>query len=552
MTARNQRFVFYGLLLALALMQASLTELLDDEAYYWVYSRYPDWGYFDHPPLLAWLIRAGYWLFPNEFGVRFFPLLLNIGTIYLIERILRPRNSNLFFTIILSVAALQLMGFVAVPDIPLLFFIALFFFAYKKYLQEPSMTTVLLLALSTAGMFYSKYHSILVVVATLVSNPALFRQYRVYIAGVMAFLLYLPHLYWQYQHDWISFRYQLFESNVNPYRVSFSLNYIISQFLLAGPLAGWLLLPAAWLYRPGNRLDRALKFTLVGIYLFFLASSFRGKVEANWTLPAFISLVVLSYRYLEEREGWKKWLFRLLPLTLLLVMMARIVMIADILPVRFVKQQYHSWKDWPAQMKARTRGLPVVFNASYQRASKYWFYSGQMTYSLNEYKSRDNNYNYWPVADSLLGKAVYLLDIYDLDRLEDSLQTPLGYVGYRYDPSWASFTGIRVRWEQKAVTVKEGDSLRLRGFAEIPPLYASFLQSHPQLRTHCRIAVFDRYRWIKDIPLPATVFSLAEQPEFSLSLAPGLSKGSYFLLFSLQSDPYLPTRNSRKLKLRVD
>jgi hypothetical protein len=23
---------------------------LDDEAYYWVYSKFLDWGYFDHPP----------------------------------------------------------------------------------------------------------------------------------------------------------------------------------------------------------------------------------------------------------------------------------------------------------------------------------------------------------------------------------------------------------------------------------------------------------------------------------------------------------------------
>jgi hypothetical protein len=55
-------------------------------------------------------------------------------------------------------------------------------------------------------------------------------------------------------------------------------------------------------------------------------------------------------------------------------------------------------------MKEKLEGLPVVFNSSYQRASKFWFYSGQMTYSLNLYKERENNYNFWPVEDSLLGK----------------------------------------------------------------------------------------------------------------------------------------------------
>jgi hypothetical protein len=47
---KNHRLVFYGIWLLLGLMQAGLTELQDDEAYYWVFSRYLDWGYFDHPP----------------------------------------------------------------------------------------------------------------------------------------------------------------------------------------------------------------------------------------------------------------------------------------------------------------------------------------------------------------------------------------------------------------------------------------------------------------------------------------------------------------------
>ena len=90
-------------------------------------------------------------------------------------------------------------------------------------------------------------------------------------------------------------------------------------------------------------------------------------------------------------------------------------------------------------MREKTKGLPVVFSNSYQRASKYWFYSGQPTYSLNLYKERKNNYNFWPLEDSLLGKPVYYLDKYDLWRFKDSLQTSIGWVGYKYDSSFASF-----------------------------------------------------------------------------------------------------------------
>src|SRR6185503_8725991 len=137
-----------------------------------------------------------------------------------------------------------------------------------------------------------------------------------------------------YQHDWISFRYHLFESNVNHYKFSFTIEYILGQVLLAGPIAGIILLPAAFLYRSKNVFERGLKFTLGGIYLFFLLSSLRGKVEGNWTSPAIVPLVILSHNFLNEKKGWTKWLYRLLPLTIMIVLAARVVMIFDILQVK--------------------------------------------------------------------------------------------------------------------------------------------------------------------------------------------------------------------------
>jgi hypothetical protein len=59
-SARSFHPLFYLLWLAVGIIQASNTELLDDEAYYWIFSQHLDWGYFDHPPMTALLIRAGY------------------------------------------------------------------------------------------------------------------------------------------------------------------------------------------------------------------------------------------------------------------------------------------------------------------------------------------------------------------------------------------------------------------------------------------------------------------------------------------------------------
>ena len=548
---KNHRLVFYSIWLLLGLMQAGLTELQDDEAYYWVFSKYLDWGYFDHPPMIAVLVKMGYAIFHNELGVRLFPLLLNILSLVIIEKLISKKNPFLFYAIALSVAVIQVTGFVAAPDIPLIFFAALFFLCYKKFIENYSLINTLLLGIAAALLFYSKYHAVLIVLFTLLSDIKLFTKYQTYIAGLIALLLFSPHLWWQYQHDWISFRYHLFESNVNPYKFSYTAEYIFGQLLLPGPIAGFILLPAAFLYKTKNATEKALRFTMTGIYLFFLLSSFRGKVEGNWTSPVLVCLIVLSHQFLIEKLSWQRWLIRLLPVTLILVMLARIIMIADILPVKMIKQRYHAWKEWPAMMKEKTKGLPIVFSNSYQRASKYWFYSGQITYSQNLYKQRRNNYNFWPIEDSMLGKPVYFLDTYNLWRFPDSLKTPVGWIGYRYDSSFASFVKIKIETAEKKMNVRQTDSVTIHAVARMPQAYYNYISNHAGLSSKIIISVFNKYGWIKDFDTPLTIQEAA-QSSFHFTFCPQLKKGNYYLLFAIGCGFYNATHNSEKIKLVIE
>jgi len=549
---KNHRVIFYSCWLLLGLIQSRYTELLDDEAYYWVYSKFLSWGYFDHPPMIAVLIKAGYAIFPNELGVRFFLLLLNLLSLLIIEKLVDKKNVMLFYGIVLSLAVLQLSGFAAVPDTPLIFFTALFFLCYKKFLHQASWLNTFFIGLIAAALLYSKYHAVLIIFFVLLSNPKLFTRYQTYVAGIIALLFFAPHLWWQYQHNWISFRYHLFESNVNAYKISYTLDYIGGQILLAGPLAGIILLPAAFLCRTKNLFEKGLKFALIGIYVFFLLSSFRGKVEGNWTSPAIVPLIILSHSFLSQENNWRKWLFRLLPVTMILVLFARIIMIADILPVKEIRKRYHGWHEWPAAMKKKTLGLPVIFENSYQRASKYWFYSGQMTYSLNLYKERRNNYNFWPIEDSLLGKPVFILDIYNLDSFQNKIKTGIDTVGYKYDSAWASFAKVKFVPGQKNIHSKQGAPLTIIIVSELSQFYYNYIADHPGLDAGTRVGVFNKNGWVKDLPVPFTLYELIQQKK-EIQLDPQLPDGKYYLLFSIFSTGTLtPTHNSDKVALTIE
>jgi 4-amino-4-deoxy-L-arabinose transferase-like glycosyltransferase len=402
------------------LLQAGATELFDDEAYYWVYSKFLSWGYYDHPPMIALLIKIGYFFFHNELGVRLLIVVLSTASLVIIYDLLPQKNNKLFIAIACSMAVLQIGGIIAVPDIPLIFFTALFFWLYRRFLKNPSLPNALLLGTGMALLLYSKYHGILIILFTLLSNLKLFKQPLAYVAAFFGIVLFFPHLQWQYVHHFPSVQYQLFERSSSGYKISYTTDYIFAQVLLIGPFMGWLLLWQSFRYKTIDLFEKALKFSLVGIYLFFLLSTLKGRVEANWTAPAWVPLIILSLQALHYNERWRKILWKWTPVTLILVFALRFYMAANISPFKWMpKDEFHQNKIWTAAIKEKAGDLPVVFLDTYQKPSKYWFYTGQEAFSLNTPLYRRNNFNFWSLEDSLRGKRVYAVITQDSTYFTD-------------------------------------------------------------------------------------------------------------------------------------
>jgi hypothetical protein len=407
---KNQRLLFYAGWFLINIIQATTTELFDDEAYYWVYSRFLDWGYFDHPPMVAALIKAGYAVFHNELGVRVPMVILNTATIFIIQELTAKKDERLFYAIAASMAVAQIGGILAAPDIPLLFFTALFFLLFQRFLYRLNFVNTLLLGICMACLLYSKYHGVLVIFFAFISNFKLLTKPQAYGAGLICLLLFAPHLYWQYIHNFPSLQYHLFERNAPNYKFSFTLDYIIGQIALAGPLMGWLLLWAAWKNKSFTLSERAMHYTFVGIYLVFLVSTLKGRAEANWTVAAFIPMMVLSHQYMVKHYRLRRLLLKSVPFTLGLVILARIYLMSWVPSIPGIERnEFHNNHVWTNEVHQKAKQLPVVFINSYQKASKYWFYTGVPALSLNSPYYRRNNYNLWPVEDSLIGKPVYLV-----------------------------------------------------------------------------------------------------------------------------------------------
>src|ERR1035437_1028436 len=160
----NPFTVFLAIWGILNLLQARFTPLDNDEAYYWMYSKYLAWGYFDHPPMIALMIKIGYLFFHNELGVRLLTVLGQLFSLYIIWMIIdkeqreKKRNVLLFYMLALLMPVNIVYGFISTPDAPLILFTAVFLLIYKQFLEEESGKNTILLGISIAALAYSKYH----------------------------------------------------------------------------------------------------------------------------------------------------------------------------------------------------------------------------------------------------------------------------------------------------------------------------------------------------------------------------------------------------------
>ena len=66
--------IFIAFWFLINILPAGLAELTSDEGYYWFLANGLEWGYYDHPPMLALLVAIGTSIAPGELGVR----LLNV------------------------------------------------------------------------------------------------------------------------------------------------------------------------------------------------------------------------------------------------------------------------------------------------------------------------------------------------------------------------------------------------------------------------------------------------------------------------------------------
>jgi hypothetical protein len=415
--------VLWGIL---NLLQARLTPLNNDEAYYWMYSKHLAWGFFDHPPMIALMIRIGYFFFHNELGVRIIVVLSQLVTLAVIwlitDKELRKKKENilLFFMIAVVLPVCNIYGFISTPDAPLILFSAILLLVYKRFLEDESWQNTLYLGISIASLMYSNYHGGLLIILIILSNPGLLKKFKFYVAAFLSLLLFFPHLFWQYSNDFPSVKYHLIErvSAFNPKHVP---DYLASQFFFHNPFLLCVLIFIMIKIRPKNLFDKALYYIIAGFFVFFFISSFRYRVEPQWTALISIPMIIILFNNIEYKSwirGYVKWIaIFMFPLFLF----ARSACMIDYLPISFFKNEFHKKKQWARDISLLAGNRLVVFTNSYQRASVYTFYTGKFAHTLDNLSYRKTQFDLWDYEERVHGKEVLYVPHFFTDYYKANL-----------------------------------------------------------------------------------------------------------------------------------
>ncbi|AUC86581.1 hypothetical protein CW731_15405 [Polaribacter sp. ALD11] len=245
-------YILIAISIIVRLFLGNQLEFGNDEVYYWLYAKYPDISHFDHPAMVGLFIQFFTLdlFFDSELAIRLaaiIPASISMYVVFLIGQYIKDDFvgfiSVLLFNI--SIYAFIISGTFILPDAPMVLFWLLSFYFLIQVIPEPPQkknTLKLLLGFLSIGLaIYSKYQSVFlllgVVLYVLFFNRCWLKKWKFYIAFVFPILAIGVIIYWNYQNDFISYKFH--NNRVSLLSLSFNkdsfLREILGQFVYNNP-----------------------------------------------------------------------------------------------------------------------------------------------------------------------------------------------------------------------------------------------------------------------------------------------------------------------------
>lgn len=293
-----------------------------DEAQYWTWAQHLDWGYYSKPPVIGWLIRLCTSLFGDGLvAVKLPSLILYPATgwvlyklgAYLFDARIGFR-AGLAFVLIPLVSAL---GMAVSTDAPLLFFWTAAMYYLIRAVDDDSMFAWLMLGLCVGLGMMSKYTMGAFGVSGLLYLLLDTRRRRLLLhpglwaAIVIACLVFMPNVIWNWAHDFPTLRHTEDITHVVGTNAKHGnlLEFLGAQAGSLGPGFALAFLIGLYAALRSRLTDRRFQFLLcfsLPLLVLVIYQSIRSEANGNWAAPALVTSLLLGVVWISE-AGRNRW-----------------------------------------------------------------------------------------------------------------------------------------------------------------------------------------------------------------------------------------------------
>jgi 4-amino-4-deoxy-L-arabinose transferase-like glycosyltransferase len=284
----------------------SASNLHPDEAYYWNWSRHLAPGYFDNSPLVAYVIRLFTLPGTSEFWVRFPAFLVWIFLLVLVykfaKRIYRDNYAGWLGVLVTVFVPLVAAGsHIMTHDIPMIFFSTLTWYFLYQAVEEDKKRAWYMVGIFFGLALLSKFQAVLIAPAALVvllARPPkrkMLLSKEPYLALAIALVMFIPVLYWNWQHQWAAFAFQFQHGVQHQANLTNLLVFISGQVGVFSPLFLFLIYYTIknLIYRKQtNAGNDFLLSCFIPVFLFFGFTSLTTPAAPNWPAVGYFPAIV--------------------------------------------------------------------------------------------------------------------------------------------------------------------------------------------------------------------------------------------------------------------
>ncbi len=302
---------------------AGFLELGNDEVYYQTYAQHLQWSYFDHPPMVAWMIRLTTFNlhFDSEFLIRLGSILFAAAGTWLIYKTgARIKNEYAgFIAAILYTSSFYtsvIAGIFVLPDSPQVFFWLLGIYCMVRVLDSghsvhKQLLYWILLGVTMGLCILSKVHGIFLCLGfgayIIFHRREILNSPGLWISCLITLVFISPIFFWNFSNHFITYTYHRGRIGFlsSPPDADRLMQQVLGSVFYSNPVNFIIYVLGVWaiwkrqIKSPSRYFPLFLWLSLPLIIVLIVISLFNETLP-HWSGPAYLSLMLLSACHLEE------------------------------------------------------------------------------------------------------------------------------------------------------------------------------------------------------------------------------------------------------------